>query len=175
MIFTPVALVLAVIAVTLNFIAIKWGWLCFGICALCLIIYLKAIQTQKWKRIPELSHEANAMFSKYGHFYIYQHGSRDLSVACTVIQLSATVIAISNIFQKFWWGILFGVVAWIVMSFTAKGFNPTNFLTPDEEAAHQEVVQYIQKRMMSKAAKSIYGGEVPDYVKEVISNTKQGA
>lgn len=172
MILTPLALVLAVVAVTLNFISIKWGWLFFTICALCLIIYLKVIRTKKWRRIPELSDKANEMFSKYGHFYIYQHGARDYSVACTVIQLSATLIAIANIFQKFWWGILFGVLAWIVMSFTAKGFNPTNFLTPDEEDAHQEVVQYIQKRMVNKAVKSIYGEEVPSHVKKVIDGMK---
>ncbi len=166
MVYTPIALVIAIIAVTLNFISVSWGWLFFAVCAVSLILYLKALQTKKWKPIPELSDRGNEMFSKYGHFYIYQHGARDLSVACTVIQLSSTIISIANVFQKFWWGILFGVVAWIVMSFTAKGFNPTNFLTPDEEDAHQEVVQYIQKRMMRNAVKRIYGDEVPPHAKK---------
>jgi hypothetical protein len=172
MVFTPIALVLAIIAVILNFISISWGWLFFTGCAVCLFLYLKALQAKKWKRIPELSNEANKMFSKYGHFYIYQHGARDFSVACTVIQLSATIIAISNIFQKFWWGILFGIIAWVVMSFIAKGFNPTNFLTPDEEDAHQEVIQYIQKRIMRNAAKRIYGNEVPSHAKESIDKMR---
>lgn len=153
MIFSSIFLVIGLAGVALAFWFNLWAWVPVGIGSAVLVLYLKVIRATKRSKIPELSDDANDMFNKYKHFYMYPYGARDFSASCGLMQVSFVVIAIVNAFHHFWWGILLGVIAYPIMAFTAKGYNPTNALFAGEVDAHEEVMAHIQEKKDEKLKK----------------------
>jgi len=139
---------LCIVAIVAAFFSTMWSWILIATAIAILIFSLMAVKLPKWKDIPELSEEANAMFKKYGHFYTWSFAARLHSSSASAVQFAAIIVAIINAFHSFWWGIPAAIVLWFVMAFVARAFNPTHFIRdPMERLAHQEVLDYIRKKM----------------------------
>jgi MFS family permease len=135
-------------AIVAAFFSTMWSWILIATAIAILLFLLIAVKLPKWKDIPELSEEANAMFKKYGHFYTWSDAARLCSSSASAVQFAAIIVVIINAFHSFWWGIPVAIVLWFIMAFVARAFNPTHYIRdPMEQLAHQEVLEYMRKKM----------------------------
>lgn len=138
-------------AIVTAFYSTMWSWILIATSIAILLLSLMVIKMAKWKDIPELSKEANVMFKKYGHFYTMPDAARLHSSSASAVQFVGVIVAIINTFRSFWWGIPAAIVLWFIMALIASAFNPTHYIRGSiEQLAHQEVLEYIQKKMRQK-------------------------
>ena len=123
------------------------AWLFYVVPVAWLLLTYFSVRQQKYKYIPELSPQANAMLQKYGHSYTMPYGSRDFSAAASAMSMSAAVVGIVGALKGFWWGLALAVVTYVAMNLVAQRLNPTSFLRdPDEKAAHLEVIEWVTSK-----------------------------
>jgi hypothetical protein len=94
--------------------------------------------------IPELSDEANKLLrTNYPH-YRFRYASVIFAHTAILCWMTSFVLAAFGCFRSFWWGIPIAFVTLFVMGTVANIFNPKYRLTtPDEKAAHQELIDYL--------------------------------
>ena len=105
----------------------------------------------KWNDINGISIEANKLFRKYGHFYNMPSAGRDFSSTASALAIGGVVIALIGLLKRFWWNIPIGILIYILMAYVSKLFNPTCFITSQEnKSAHEEIISYITKKQEEK-------------------------
>ncbi len=118
----------AVVAIPLVLLLLTWLW---G----------KALPIPE--PIPELSGTANALRRKFRAHYVSPIAGRNCSGAASGIMLSLLPVTIIACVKGFWWSLGIAAVIYIFTAPLQRAFNPTNFMTPDEEKAHQEILDRL--------------------------------
>jgi hypothetical protein len=111
----------AVVSIPIVFLVFTWLW---G----------KAVPTPE--PIPELSEVANAIRRKFRAYYVSPIAGRNCSGAASGIMLSLLPITIIACVKGFWWSLAIAAVLFIITAPLQRAFNPTNFMTSEEEQAH---------------------------------------
>jgi len=93
--------------------------------------------------IPELSEAANSIRCKFRAYYVSPIAGRNCSGAASGIMLSLLPITIIACVKGFWWSLVIAAVIFVFTAPLQRIFNPTNFMTPDEERAHHEILDYL--------------------------------
>ena len=151
---TPILKLIALAAA----IAAFWSvWLSVALLILtqaALLITLLALKAKKFEHVSELSQEANQMLRKFGHFYNKPFAGTSYSGTASLVMLSCISAGLVFGFRQAWGPTAVAAIGFIAMGFTARAFNPTNFLVDDSERlAHQEIIQYMQFRSAHKGRK----------------------
>ena len=160
MVVTIVTLLLCVVGAVIEVFWAGWGWL---IPALLLIIYTLSLLPYKratWQHIPDLSEDANAMFSTYGHYYTMPFAARDFGSAVSCITGASVLFLVIDLFRGFWWGIVIAIIVYLSSTILAKAFNPTAWLRLDwEKDAHNEIIKHMEAQQEEAWAKAGYNDE----------------
>ena len=103
-----------------------------------------SVRARKWAYVPSLSPHANELLQTYGHFYAMPFGASDFSSAASAVGVcGGGGVGVVCLIKREYWGIAVAGVVYVIMSLVAARLNPTRFLRPDDNAAHEEVVAYI--------------------------------
>jgi hypothetical protein len=121
-----------------------------GLVTLLLLLTLIAMRTERYRYAPDLSAAGNKMIQKYRHYYFKPHaGSFFSRVASTMIPISIILLGIC-VFQQIWWGVAVSLIIGYLASYLSRAYNPEHFfrfLTPEEQLAHQEILNHYRKFM----------------------------
>lgn len=118
----------AVVSIPLIILVLTWLW---G----------KAVPSPE--PISELSEAANALRRKFRAYYVSPIAGRNCSGAASGIMMFLLPITIIACIKGFWWSL---AIAAVIIIFTAplqRVFNPTNFMTLEEEMAHEEILNHL--------------------------------
>jgi len=142
-----VATFLGLASILAAFYSPAWGWAGIAPPSFALLIILYRKKRTTWRRVPELSPQANAMIRKFGHAYANPIGGRDLSLAASTVMCASMIVALIGLRHAFWAGIAMGTTNGLAMAFAARQFNPANFLLGEaERVAHTEIISLIQRK-----------------------------
>jgi hypothetical protein len=145
--FQLISWIAIVISCYLAYTSIQWAQIPLAIVTGLFYLLFIGMRGRRYGPVRELSPKANEMLRKFGHFYALPFAGRSLSGAASSIALGAAVVGIISAFRGFWWGLLIGIVIYLLASPLGRQFNPSGFLTDDaERSAHDEIVKYILSR-----------------------------
>jgi len=118
----------AVVSIPLVFLVLTWLW---G----------KAVPIPE--PIPELSDAANALRRKFRAYYVSPITGRNCSGAASGIMMFLLPITIIACVKGFWWSLAIAAVIFIFTAPLQRAFNPTHFMTSEEEQTHQEILDHV--------------------------------
>lgn len=146
-IYTILYCIISLVILLFSFINPRISWLIVAITVIFQFITLWAIKKSfHTQEVPELSQEANIFLNKHAHFYLYPFASQQQSFGSSIIRTISVISAIIGCFYKFWWGILFGLIIYLIMPILEVGFKPTlHFFNEIDRDAHNEISIYISK------------------------------
>lgn len=140
----PIQLLSGVGAIVMSFFHPGFAYAVVSIpIVLLLIICLWGKTVPIPEPIPELSEAANDLRRKFRAYYISPISGQKCSCAASGIMLSLLPITIISCFNGFWWSIAIAGAIFTFVGPLQRIFNPTNFMSPIEELAHQEIVQQM--------------------------------
>ena len=145
--FIGIATLIALGAVILSFFSTVATWSVLAVAAAAFWLLLLAIRRKQYPHIDDLSDDANALIQRYGHFYFMPFAGSDCSGGCSAICLASIIAVVVSCIRGDWWSLAVGAAVYCATAFAARGFNPTNFLSPRERVAHEEIVVWLQSRM----------------------------
>ena len=154
MINTPIIALFCLASIIVSFFSRTWSWIILAAPFAYLLgqaFLVKRIYG--WKRIPELSAEANSLFQKYGHYYAMTVAGRDFSSASSVAGFTGLIISVIGLFFHSWWGILLGAVSLVVGNYLGRFYNPSMFLemlSGTEKQAHEEIISFVRQKNRQK-------------------------
>jgi len=141
------SIVAALIAVVISFFSPTWAWVPIAVPDVLLYAFFLSAKARRLGPVPDLSHAANEMIRKFGHFYAMPMASRDFSGASSTLALAGVLVGVIGAFKGFWWGLGIAMVNYLAVGWLGRQFNPGNFLADERERqAHQEVINYLLNR-----------------------------
>jgi len=138
----PIQIISGVVAIIISLFDPKLSYAVVSITLVILIftwLWGKAIP--KPEPIPELSDMANTMRRKFRAYYISPNDGQKCSCAESGLMLSLIPITIIACINNFWWSIAISGIIFIVTGPLQRTSNPTNFMSPIEKLAHNEILQ----------------------------------
>ncbi len=144
--FTAITTILTLLAIGLSHFYPVVAWSILTLLILAFFFMLLSLKRVKHPEIDHLSNEANGLIKKYGHYYARPFGGSDCSGSCSFISLGTIVTATISCISGDWWSLAIAVPIYIASAFLAKAFNPTKFLSPLDEAYHDEVMSWLSSK-----------------------------
>jgi len=145
---TIVYIIVGFIALIFSFIDPMISWIIIFITIIFQLITLWVLKKRfHIQEVPELSEEANIFVNKYAYFYLYPFACNEHSIGSSIVRITSVLIALIGIISKFWIGIIFGIVIYIIMPILEKSFKPTIHLKNEFETEIQkEISSYISRK-----------------------------
>jgi hypothetical protein len=148
---TFLGLVFVIAAIAVSFISRIWAWIILAVPTVVLVYMWIGVVVWKrqhaWKQVESLSEDGNSILQKYGYFYAMPYACQNNSAISSTLLLGGIALAIIGLFMKFWWGILFALVGYLLLGPLAGIFNPTiKFKDTRLRAAHEEIVEYLASK-----------------------------
>lgn len=139
-----VATIIGLLAIVTAFWYPIASWSLLSLPLAWITFTLYSVKPKSSVQTAKLSPKAKQVLSKFGHYYHRPYAGKDFSSAASGIGLASLAVAVIGTFQRFWLGILVGVVFYLAASTLARQFNPGNFLVDEEEQrAHEEIISHI--------------------------------
>lgn len=141
--FTLTTILFGIAAIVLSFFNVTASFATLAVPTIGFAILLFALKAKKYEYISTLSDGANELIRKYGHFYLRPRAGADCSGSCSFIVIASMTITIISCIRGEWWSIPGGIAIYAVAAYTARGFNPMNFLLPAERPFHDEIANVL--------------------------------
>lgn len=146
--FKKMAILIGIIAVVSNFYTGGWeSWMILSIASGCILLTYCILTFRRWKYISELSPIANEWLKKHNYLYTMPTLDDDFSEAANKLGGAGIILAVIGCFKLFWWGILIGLVNYVLMEHISKMFHWTNFVLEYKDlVAHEEILNYLERK-----------------------------
>lgn len=119
--------------------ASAWG-LIFGLDA-WLVITLWSLKRTQYPACPLAGSgmiQIDELWARHAHYYMRPVVCRMYSRSASTLTLLAGVVVLIGLFRGFWWGLAWGVVAYVLSAMLAPEFDPSRFVREAEDRlAHQ--------------------------------------
>jgi len=145
-----ITIILGIVLILISFVKPIWGWIGVALINLYFIYQLWVVKQmgKNLRHISELSPDANYFLKKYCHYFAFPFASRDYTASSATMQFVGTIIAIISLIKKFYWGIVFGILNWLIMGHIACSFSPVALLKkhPQLQDVHDEILNYFAEK-----------------------------
>jgi hypothetical protein len=139
-----IATIIGLVAIGTAFWYPIASWTLLSLPLAWLTFTLYSVKPKSSVQTAKLSPKAKELLSKFGHYYHRPYAGKDFSSAASGIGLASLVVGVIGAFQRFWLGIVIGIVFYLFASILARQFNPEGFLVDKEERrAHNEIINHI--------------------------------
>ena len=100
------------------------------------------------KKEVELSYEAKKILEKFGHIYELPFASRCYASISGVNQLAGVFVMLVQLYQGYYWTLLFTIINWYFFAYVAYYFNPLIWFEKNNELhIHEEIVDFYQQKI----------------------------
>lgn len=132
-----------VVSVLLAFWTPLGAWLPLLLRETYFVYLLARLRKLKVKHIPQISEKANELLRRHPQYYWQPAAGTMYRQAASLSGVLGLVIGVIGAVKGTWVSVAIAIANLAAMMALAPRFDPTNYLTPEYAAAHDELIAYV--------------------------------